>query len=91
MYRFDRIVRVDVPDAAGREAILKVHTRKMKVDDPDVLRAVAELTPGELLLEPYWFCDNTHHRNSSLAPLYTVRDYCDCCGGSFSLTSKQAG
>ncbi|CAM9746709.1 unnamed protein product [Pylaiella littoralis] len=44
--RFDRIVRVDVPDAAGREAILKVHTRKMKVDDLDVLKAVAELTPG---------------------------------------------
>ena len=45
--RFDRIVRVDVPDAAGREAILKVHTRKMKIDDVDVLQAVAELTPGE--------------------------------------------
>lgn len=44
--RFDRIVRVDVPEAAGREAILKVHTRKMKIDDVDVLRAVAELTPG---------------------------------------------
>ncbi|CBJ26876.1 cell division protein [Ectocarpus siliculosus] len=44
--RFDRIVRVDVPDAAGREAILKVHTRKMKLEDVDVLRAVAELTPG---------------------------------------------
>ncbi|CAM9626075.1 unnamed protein product [Scytosiphon promiscuus] len=44
--RFDRIVRVDVPDAAGREAILKVHTRKMKVESLDVLRVVAELTPG---------------------------------------------
>lgn len=40
-------MRVDVPDSAGREAILKVHTRKMKIDDVDVLRAVAELTPGE--------------------------------------------
>ncbi|CAM9948198.1 unnamed protein product, partial [Hapterophycus canaliculatus] len=44
--RFDRIVRVDVPDAAGREAILRVHTRKMKVESLDVLRVVAELTPG---------------------------------------------
>ncbi|CAM9171057.1 unnamed protein product [Ectocarpus sp. 12 AP-2014] len=44
--RFDRIVRVDVPDTAGREAILKVHTRKMKLENVDVLRAVAELTPG---------------------------------------------
>lgn len=40
-------MRVDVPDAAGREAILKVHTRKMKLENVDVLRAVAELTPGE--------------------------------------------
>ena len=45
--RFDRIVRVDVPDAGGREAILKVHTRKMKIQDPTVLRTVAEITPGE--------------------------------------------
>lgn len=45
--RFDRIVRVDVPDAVGREAILKVHTRKMKLEDPTVLREVAEITPGE--------------------------------------------
>lgn len=44
--RFDRIVRVDVPDATGREAILKVHTRKMKLADPADLRAVAEITPG---------------------------------------------
>ncbi|CAN0276861.1 unnamed protein product [Ascophyllum nodosum] len=44
--RFDRIVRVDVPDAGGREAILKVHTRKMKIQDPTVLRTVAEITPG---------------------------------------------
>lgn len=45
--RFDRVVRVDVPDASGREEILKVHTRKMLVDKPAVLRAVAEITPGE--------------------------------------------
>ena len=39
---------MDVPDATGREAILKVHTRKMKLADPADLRAVAEITPGEI-------------------------------------------
>lgn len=47
MDRFDRVVRVDVPDTAGREAILKVHTRNMKLEDPAFLIAVAEVTPGE--------------------------------------------
>lgn len=36
-----------MPDASGREAILKVHTRRMKVEDPATLRTVAEITPGE--------------------------------------------
>lgn len=40
-------MRVDVPDSVGREAILKVHTRKMKLEDPTVLKEVAEITPGE--------------------------------------------
>jgi cell division protease FtsH len=44
--RFDRTVVVDRPDIAGREAILKVHARHVKIS-PDVdLRHVAELTPG---------------------------------------------
>jgi cell division protease FtsH len=44
--RFDRTVVVDRPDIAGREAILKVHARHVKIA-PDVdLRHVAELTPG---------------------------------------------
>ncbi len=44
--RFDRTVVVDRPDLLGREAILKVHVRNIKLD-PDVdLRRVASLTPG---------------------------------------------
>eukprot|EP00966_Prymnesium_polylepis_P289873 6695784-Prymnesium_polylepis.2 len=31
--RFDRIVRIPLPDEAGRAAILAVHTRKLKLDD----------------------------------------------------------
>ncbi len=44
--RFDRTIVVDRPDITGREAILKVHVRNVKLG-PDVdLRRVASLTPG---------------------------------------------
>jgi len=44
--RFDRQVVVDRPDINGREAILKVHVRHVRLD-PDVdLRRIAALTPG---------------------------------------------
>jgi cell division protease FtsH len=44
--RFDRQIIVDRPDIAGREAILRVHARKIKLS-PDVdLRAIAARTPG---------------------------------------------
>jgi cell division protease FtsH len=44
--RFDRQVVVDRPDILGREAILKVHVRDVRLG-PDVdLRRVAGLTPG---------------------------------------------
>ncbi|MEW5866300.1 MAG: ATP-dependent zinc metalloprotease FtsH [Bacillota bacterium] len=44
--RFDRQIVVDMPDLAGREAILKVHA-KNKPLGPDVnLRALAQRTPG---------------------------------------------
>ena len=44
--RFDRTVVVDRPDMTGREAILKVHTRTVKLADDVDLRHVASLTPG---------------------------------------------
>ena len=44
--RFDRQVTVGNPDLKGREAILRVHTRKIPMD-PDVnLRSIARGTPG---------------------------------------------
>jgi cell division protease FtsH len=44
--RFDRQVVVGNPDLKGREAILRVHTRKVQME-PDVdLRAIARGTPG---------------------------------------------
>jgi cell division protease FtsH len=46
--RFDRHVVVDRPDLLGREAILKVHVRDIRLG-PDVdLRKVASLTPGSV-------------------------------------------
>ena len=44
--RFDRHVLVDRPDIRGREAILKVHVGKIKMDDSVDLNSLAKLTPG---------------------------------------------
>jgi len=44
--RFDRQVVISLPDIVGREAILKVHTRKIKLDKNVDLKSVARQTPG---------------------------------------------
>ncbi len=44
--RFDRQVVVNLPDKNGREAILKVHTRKVPLSKDVVLLEVASTTPG---------------------------------------------
>jgi cell division protease FtsH len=44
--RFDRRVVVSPPDRAGREAILKVHTRSVPLGDDVDLGAIAASTPG---------------------------------------------
>jgi cell division protease FtsH len=44
--RFDRHVLVDRPDIKGREAILKVHAARIKMDDKVDLQWIAKLTPG---------------------------------------------
>jgi cell division protease FtsH len=44
--RFDRQVLVDRPDLLGREAILKIHAQKVKLDTDVDLRAIATRTPG---------------------------------------------
>jgi len=43
--RFDRRVFVQAPDAKGREAILRVHTRSVPLDDAELER-IAQNTPG---------------------------------------------
>ena len=44
--RFDRQVVVDRPDINGREAILKVHVRHVRLGTDVDLRRIAALTPG---------------------------------------------
>ena len=44
--RFDRQVLVDRPDVRGREAILEVHSVKLKLDEKVSLRDIARVTPG---------------------------------------------
>ena len=46
--RFDRTVVVDRPDVVGREAILKVHARNVRLGANVDLRHVAGLTPGSV-------------------------------------------
>ncbi len=44
--RFDRQVTVGNPDLKGREAILRVHARKVQIDPEVNLRSIARGTPG---------------------------------------------
>jgi cell division protease FtsH len=44
--RFDRQVLVDRPDLRGREEILRVHVRKIKLADEVDLKLIAQRTPG---------------------------------------------
>ncbi|MCX5710157.1 MAG: ATP-dependent zinc metalloprotease FtsH [Candidatus Omnitrophica bacterium] len=44
--RFDRTIIVNLPDIKGREEILKVHTRKIKLAPTVDLKSIAASTPG---------------------------------------------
>ncbi|QCQ21020.1 ATP-dependent zinc metalloprotease FtsH [Desulfoglaeba alkanexedens] len=44
--RFDRHVAIDKPDIRGREAILRIHSRNVKLDDDVDLHKIAAMTPG---------------------------------------------
>ncbi len=44
--RFDRQVVIDTPDAKGREEILKIHAKKIKLGEDVDLEKVARLCPG---------------------------------------------
>lgn len=44
--RFDRQVVIDLPDLTGREEILAVHAKKIKISDDVDLKVLAKNTPG---------------------------------------------
>lgn len=44
--RFDRIIMVPLPDKTARHEILKIHTRKMTLEDTVDLNSIAEETEG---------------------------------------------
>ncbi len=44
--RFDRHIVVNLPDIKGREEILKVHSRKIKLDPKVDMQSIASQTPG---------------------------------------------
>lgn len=44
--RFDRQITVNLPDVNGRESILKVHARKVKLGENVDLAVIARATPG---------------------------------------------
>ena len=44
--RFDRQITVNLPDVKGREQILKVHAKKVKISDGVDLAVIARGTPG---------------------------------------------
>ena len=44
--RFDRRIPVELPDLAGREAILKVHAKDVRMGEDVDLGAIARATPG---------------------------------------------
>lgn len=44
--RFDREIVIDLPDVKGREAILRVHARKVRMREGTDLSVIARATPG---------------------------------------------
>ena len=44
--RFDRQIRIGLPDLNGREAILKIHAKNKKIDEEVDLRSIASNTAG---------------------------------------------
>jgi cell division protease FtsH len=79
--RFDRQVTVGNPDLRGREAILRVHTRKVQVDADADLRSIARGTPGfsgadlaNLVNEAALFAARAGRRTVSNADLQEARD-----------------
>src|SRR5947208_12066245 len=79
--RFDRQITVNLPDVRGREAILKVHARNVKLDPSVDLAVIARGTPGysgaelaNLLNEAARLAARTNKKAVGMAELEEARD-----------------
>jgi cell division protease FtsH len=79
--RFDRRITVNLPDVRGREAILKVHARNVKLDPSVELAVTARGTPGysgaelaNLLNEAALLAARTGKKAVGMAELEEARD-----------------
>ncbi|MCW8125827.1 ATP-dependent zinc metalloprotease FtsH [Microbulbifer halophilus] len=79
--RFDRQVVVSLPDIRGREQILKVHMRKVPVDDKVSAQTIARGTPGfsgadlaNLVNEAALFAARANRRTVTMEEFERARD-----------------
>jgi cell division protease FtsH len=79
--RFDRQITVNLPDVRGREAILKVHSKNVKLDPAVDLAVIARGTPGysgaelaNLLNEAALLAARTGKKAVGMAELEEARD-----------------
>jgi cell division protease FtsH len=79
--RFDRQITVNLPDVRGREAILKVHAKKVKLDTVVDLSVIARGTPGysgaelaNLLNEAALLAARNNKKSIGMSELEEARD-----------------
>ena len=79
--RFDRQITVNLPDVRGRQAILKVHAKNVKLDTEVDLAVIARGTPGysgaelaNLLNEAALLAARTNKKAVSMVELEEARD-----------------
>ena len=79
--RFDRQVVVDIPDARGREGILRVHSRNIPLSDDVELSILAKGTPGmvgadlaNLVNEAALLAARRNHKKVHLVDLEDAKD-----------------
>ncbi|MFO7898359.1 MAG: AAA family ATPase, partial [Planctomycetota bacterium] len=79
--RFDRQIIVDLPDIKGREGILQVHSKEIKLGDEEALKTIARSTPSfsgadleNLINEAAILATMRDHDAVELADLEDARD-----------------
>jgi cell division protease FtsH len=90
--RFDREISVDVPDIAGREAILKVHLQPLKLAADVDVKKIAAQTPGFAGAELANLCNEAAliaaRRNKPAVELQDFQDAIDRVIGGLEKKNK---